>query len=160
LSPRTSPPNSLRPTQSFVSDDFFGLLDEDEGEYSGLVDVGIGRLPVSTTEQAQAAVNKIINTILPGKRNDWQNVLCFIGDDGDNNIHMRDADILAEGIKEKYPVYNIEKIYLDAWPKQAPPWARDILSECCYIRKNKKGALIINYTGHGNELRLADEKYN
>jgi hypothetical protein len=150
--------NSLRPTQSFVSDDFFGLLDDDEGEYSGLVDIGIGRLPVTTPEQAQTLVNKIINYNSPGNKGDWQNILCFIADDGDNNIHMRDADILAEGIKEAYPSFNTEKIYLDAWPKigtslgQRYPEVNLAISE-----RIRKGALIMNYTGHGNELRLADE---
>jgi hypothetical protein len=150
--------NSLRPTQSFVSDDFFGLLDYDEGEYSGLVDIGIGRLPVTTPEQAQVLVNKIINYNVQGKKGDWQNILCFVADDGDNNIHMRDADILAEGIKEAYPAFNTEKIYLDAWPKigtslgQRYPEVNSAISE-----RIRKGALIMNYTGHGNELRLADE---
>jgi hypothetical protein len=150
--------NSLRPTQSFVSDDFFGLLDDNEGEYSGLVDIGIGRLPVATPEQAQTLVNKIINYNTPGKKGDWQNILCFIADDGDNNIHMRDADILAEGIKEVYPSFNTEKIYLDAWPKigtslgQRYPEVNLAISE-----RIRKGALIMNYTGHGNELKLADE---
>ncbi len=156
--PTYQSPYSLRPTRSFVSDDFFGLLDDDEGEYLGLLDIGIGRLPVTTPEQAQAVINKIINYNSAEKKGDWQNVLCFIGDDGDNNIHMRDSDILAEGVKSSYPVYNIEKIYLDAWPKtgtslgQRYPGVNHAISE-----RIRKGALIINYTGHGNELRLADE---
>ena len=150
--------NSIRPTQSFVSDDFYGLLDDDEGEFSGLIDIGIGRFPVSTPVQAQALVNKIIGYDKPDTRGDWQNLLCFIGDDGDNNIHMRDADLLSEGVKVNYPVYNIDKIYLDAWPKtgtslgQRYPAVNDAINE-----RVRKGALIINYTGHGNELRLADE---
>ena len=150
--------NSLQPTQSFVSDDFFGLLDDNEGEYSGLLDIGIGRLPVTTAEQTQSVINKIINYNTPAKKGDWQNVLCFIGDDGDNNIHMRDADLLAREVKQNYPVYNIEKIYLDAWPKigtslgQRYPDVNQAISE-----RIRKGALIINYTGHGSELKLADE---
>ncbi len=156
--PTYQSPNSLSPIRSFVSDDFFGLLDDNEGEYSGLVDIGIGRIPVSTPDQAQSVVNKIINYNSPGKKGDWQNVLCFIGDDGDNNIHMRDADILAQSVSENYPVYNIEKIYLDAWPKtgtslgQRYPEVNRAISE-----RIRKGSLLINYTGHGNELRLADE---
>ncbi len=156
--PTYQSPNSLRPTQSFVSDDFFGLLDDDEGEHMGLVDIGIGRIPVTTPDQAQAVVSKIINYNSPAKKGDWQNVLCFIGDDGDNNIHMRDSDILAGGVKTNYPVFNIEKIYLDAWPKigtslgQRYPDVNRAISE-----RVRKGALIINYVGHGNELRLADE---
>ncbi len=156
--PTYQSPYSLRPTQSFVSDDFFGLLDEGEGEYTGDLNIGIGRIPVSTPEQAKAVVDKIIgynNTVSKG---DWQNMLSFIADDGDNNLHMRDADILAGDIKINYPSFNIEKIYLDAWPKtgtalgQRYPGVNDAISE-----RIRKGVLILNYTGHGNELRLADE---
>jgi hypothetical protein len=150
--------NSLVPTQSFVSDDFFGLLDDDEGEFYGLLDIGIGRLPVTTEAQAQSVVSKIIDYNSAATRGDWQNILCFVGDDGDNNIHMRDADLLAEGVKGNYPVYNVEKIYLDAWQKtgtsigQRYPDVNIAISE-----RIRKGVLIMNYTGHGNELRLADE---
>jgi hypothetical protein len=156
--PTYQSPNSLRPTLSFVSDDFFGLLDENEGEFNGLVDIGIGRLPVSTTEQAQTVVNKIINYNMAGKKGDWQNFIGFIGDDGDNNLHMRQADILAGFIESNYPVYNIDKIYLDAWPRvgtslgQRYPEVNHAIAE-----RIRKGALVLNYTGHGNDLRLADE---
>ncbi len=156
--PTYQSPNSLIPTQSFISDDFFGLLDDNEGEFNGLVDIGIGRLPVTTPGQAQAVVNKIINFNSAVNKGDWQNMLCFIGDDGDNNIHMRDADILAETVKDNYPAFNIEKIYLDAWQKEGTvlgqryPDVNNAIAE-----RIRKGALVINYTGHGNDLRLADE---
>jgi hypothetical protein len=71
---------------------------------------------------------------------------------------MNQADILAERIRNDYPVYNIEKIYLDAWPKigtsvgQRYPGVNNAINE-----RIRKGALIINYIGHGNEFRLADE---
>ena len=54
--------NSLNPTTSFVTDDFFGLLDATdnvEADNSGLVDIGIGRFPVKSTEEAQQIVEKI-----------------------------------------------------------------------------------------------------
>jgi hypothetical protein len=154
--------NSIHPVLSFVSDDFFGLLDEGEGELpggnnlQGLLDIGVGRLPVTTPEQANAVVNKIIG--YESHSGDWQNYLCFIGDDGDFNLHMEQADILAERVRSVYPVFNIEKLYLDAWPRigtsvgQRFPGVNNAISE-----RIRKGALIINYTGHGNELRLADE---
>ena len=157
--------NSLHPVRSFVSDDFFGLLDDDEGESReanrlliGLMDIGVGRIPATTPDQAMAAVNKIIGYEDAASRGDWQNILCFIGDDGDNNLHMEQADFLAERVRSNYPVYNIEKIYLDAWPKigtsvgQRYPDVNRAINE-----RVRKGALIMNYTGHGNELRLADE---
>ena len=151
--------NSLSPVPSYVSDDFFGLLDTDESMISGLLDIGIGRLPVSTVEEAEALVDKIIGYSEPDRQGEWRNVLCFIGDDEDNNVHMRQADELATYVKTRYPAYNINKIYLDAYPQENlatgpryPDVTRAINDQV------NRGALIVNYTGHGGPNGLAHEK--
>lgn len=150
--------NSLRPTLSFVTDDFFGLLDDNEGEYEGLLDIGIGRFPVSTVSQAQTMIEKILRYENKQNTGDWQNYLTFIGDDGDSNIHMQQADFLADYVKDNYSFFNIDKIYLDAYQRisgsggQRYPEANRAI-----LNRINKGTLLINYTGHGNELRLAHE---
>ena len=151
--------NSLAPTRSYVSDDFFGLLDTDESLYNGLLDIGIGRLPASTREEAAAMVEKIISYSDPAHQGDWRNQLCFIGDDEDSNIHMRQADELATFVRNRYPSYNINKIYMDAYQQQKlasgfryPEVTRSINNQV------NQGALIINYTGHGGENGLAHEQ--
>ena len=59
--------SSLNQTTTYISDDFFGLLDDNEGVWSPygggaeLMDVSVGRLPVKSTVEAQAMVNKIIS---------------------------------------------------------------------------------------------------
>ena len=53
--------NSTDPTKSYVTDDYFGLLDSHEGLFvNDLIDIGIGRLPVSNLNQANVIVDKII----------------------------------------------------------------------------------------------------
>src|SRR4030095_2336536 len=51
---------SLDPIRSFPSDDYFGLLDDNEGEEGktliGAVDIAIGRLPSDTPEEADGVV--------------------------------------------------------------------------------------------------------
>lgn len=154
--------NSLMPTESFVTDDFFGLLDATdnvENSNSGLVDIGIGRLPVQSTEEADNIVNKIKTYLNPENRGNWMNSLCFIGDDEDSNIHMRDADRLATKIDTTYPYYFINKIYLDAYPQQSSavyesyPEVNRLISD-----EINNGILIFNYTGHGGENGLAHER--
>ena len=151
--------NSLSPTQSYVSDDFFGLLDTDESMYDGLLDIGIGRLPVSTLEEARDIVDKIISYDDLSTQGSWRNQLCFIGDDDDSNIHMRQADELATYVKENYPAYNIHKIFMDAYPQvdgatgeSYPDVERAINDQV------NRGALIVNYTGHGGPAGLAHEQ--
>lgn len=152
-------PNSLTQSASFVTDDFYGLLDDNEGGYSGLLDVGIGRLPVKDTLEARAMVNKVRWYIDPLNRKDWRNMICFIGDDGDNNIHMQQADELADYVGTNYPAFAIEKIYLDAYQQvvtAAGPTYPDVNQ--AILRRINKGSLIVNYTGHGNEIGLAHER--
>ncbi|MQY79206.1 MAG: type IX secretion system sortase PorU, partial [Bacteroidetes bacterium] len=151
--------NSIRPTQSYVTDDFFGLLDDTEGGSDGLIDIGIGRLPVTTVEEAQEIVDKITRYGNPEAMGDWRNNICFIGDDEDNNIHMRDANTLATFIDTVYPSFNVQKIFLDAYPQVSSPRGESYPEVNTAINNRiNSGALIINYTGHGNERGLAHEQ--
>jgi hypothetical protein len=151
--------NSLSPVSSFVTDDFFGLLDDNEGGSTGLMDIGVGRFPVSTQVQARNAMTKTISYDQPDRMGDWRNTICFIGDDGDYNLHMRQADELADYVETNYPSFSIGKIYLDAYPQVSTPSGARYpdVNEALSQRVNK-GALIINYTGHGGENGLAHER--
>ena len=151
--------NSLSPVSSFVTDDFFGLLDENEGGSSGLLDIGIGRFPVSTYEEAVDLVDKIVSYDQPDRMGDWRNIICFIGDDEDGNVHMSQADELARYVETNYPHFNLAKIYLDAYNQTATPSGNryPAVNEALNQRINK-GALIINYTGHGGARGLAHEQ--
>ena len=154
--------NSLSPTSSFVTDDFFGLLDPTdnvEESNSGLVDIGIGRLPVRSSDEAQQMVDKIESYLNIENKGNWINSICFVGDDEDNNIHMRDADRLAEFVDTTYPHFFINKLYLDAFPQQSSavyesyPEVNRLIND-----EVNNGILIFNYTGHGGETGLAHER--
>ncbi|MDQ3190906.1 MAG: type IX secretion system sortase PorU [Bacteroidota bacterium] len=153
--------NSLEPTSSYVSDDYFGLLDDQEGDWlstSELVDIGIGRFPVKTVAEAQNAVRKIKSYYDPKTLRDWRNFVCFIADDQDNNLHLVQAEFMANNsVKDKN--YNIDKIYLDAYQQISTPGGKRYpeVNEAI-TRRFEKGALIVNYTGHGGEIGLAEER--
>jgi hypothetical protein len=150
--------NSVNPALSFVSDDYFGLLDEGEGEYSGAVDVGVGRIPCISQAEASAAVDKIIHYASTAGLGQWRNVLCFIADDEDGNLHMRDAERLADQVNTDYPSFYTDKIYFDAYPQETTPDERYPGVTAAINDRVKRGALIMNYTGHANEEGLAHEK--
>ncbi len=151
--------NSLSPISSFVTDDFYGLLDEGENISSGLLDIGIGRLPVSNEEEAEIMLNKIINYESPERQGEWRNTIVFIGDDEDNNIHFNQADELARYVEGNYPAFNVNKIYLDAYQQVSTPVGQRYPEVNKAInRQVNKGALIVNYTGHGGTKGLAHER--
>lgn len=151
--------SSLKPTESFCSDDFFSLLDDSEGGASGFEDIGVGRLPARNSTEATTVLNKIKNYITPVTFGDWRNTLCFIGDDEDANQHMNQADALATKIDTAYPAFNIEKIYLDAFQQiSTPEGERYPDVNVAITNRITNGTLILNYTGRGNVHGLANEK--
>jgi hypothetical protein len=108
---------SFHITNSFVTDDFFGFLDDEEGAslQNDRLDIGIGRFPVSTLEEAVKAVDKTELYLKNQEKGRWTTRLTFIGDDGDGNTHMRDADRLTQKIAVSNPEFEIDKIYFDAY---------------------------------------------
>lgn len=166
--------NSISQLVSYTSDDFFALLDPNEGQLTGpeLPDVGIGRLPVRTLEDAKSMVNKVITYSTPGLTNDqnlcagsnssrlgdWRNVLCFISDDQDRNLHQRQSERILAIAQQNNPTYNIDKINSDAYQQISTPGGHRYPEVNDAITKRvEKGALIMNYTGHGGEMGWASE---
>jgi len=153
---------SLRLTGSFATDDFFGLLDADEGgNSSGELDIGIGRFPVTTHEEAKAAVDKVEHYVRRDFEvmRDWRNQFCFIADDGDNNLHLHQAKQLISIADTLSPGIRINKIFSDAFTKIAVPGGKRFPDVNTLINKQvDNGSLIINYTGHGGLIGWSEER--
>ncbi|MBK8847558.1 MAG: type IX secretion system sortase PorU [Bacteroidetes bacterium] len=161
---------------SFVTDDFFGLLDDDEGEVDGTeeVDIGIGRFPVINDQQAATCVDKVINysskpsaIIEEAACNnnattplgDWRNTLCFIGDDEDGVTHVKHADKMALIAAQKAPAYLQDKIYFDSFEQISTPGGERYPAVKDAITKRvERGALLMNYAGHGGETGWSEER--
>ncbi len=157
---------SLNPIDSYNSDDYFGFLENSEGEWiensagNHTLEIGIGRLPVKNVQEAKDVVDKLIyyssskNTL-----GNWRSKVVFVADNGDGNIHQEDADTFAKRINVQNPDYQTNKIYVDAFPLiispdlQRSPEAKKIL-----IQTLQQGVLIMNYNGHGSEDGLTDEQ--
>ncbi len=166
---------SISTTGTYTSDDFFGLLDNNEGgditNTSQQMDIGVGRLPVGTSTEAQDVVNKIKNYKKPAingscmqlnSNNSWRNMITFVGDDldvSDGIVFQNYSENLAESNRSAHPVYNFEKIYLDAF-KQLPTPAGDRYPEVntAILNRINSGALIMNWVGHGGETNWAHER--
>jgi hypothetical protein len=158
--------NSLSPLETYSSDDFFALLEDHEGVWNEspadnhTLDIGVGRIPVRTVEEAQIVVDKLIAYDTHKDRfAGWRKDILFVADDGDWNIHQGDADELAEDIEETYHKFHTNKLYVDEYVQedrasgQISPEAAAALN-----RELNKGYAIVNYTGHGNEYVWMDER--
>ncbi|MEM0994469.1 MAG: type IX secretion system sortase PorU [Bacteroidota bacterium] len=153
--------NSEDPIDAFPSDDYYGLLDEEEGVgLRGDLDIAIGRLPVKSLTEARQVVDKIIRYDTADESlGDWRNRVAFVADDEDNNLHLRDTDFIAKDFKNEQPAFNQEKIYFDAFPQQSTsggegfPDATEAITQTLF-----KGVLAINYLGHGGSQGWAQER--
>lgn len=155
--------NSISSIESYVTDDYFGLLDENEGLFlNDLVDIGIGRFPVSTLEEANILVDKVEQYYHRSSYGSWRNDIAFIADDGDSkdgNTFMRDSDTLANIIADNYDEVNIQKVYLDNYIQESTPGGpRSEAAQNTINNRVNKGALLVNYVGHGGPLGWAQER--
>ena len=151
---------------SYLTDDYFGLLNVGEGhdgrdsdELLGLLDIGIGRLPAKTPEDAQIMVDKILHYhTSPETLGQWRNEICLVADDEDSNMHLTQSEKLATIIDTAYSQINLQKIYLDSYRQESIPGGERYPEVNNAIKaRMEKGALIMNYTGHGGETGWAHE---
>ena len=154
---------SLARAVSYGTDDYYGFLDPTEGDniedINEKLDVGIGRLPVMTVDEATIMVDKIMHYKSPESLGSWRNALTFLADDEDYNTHVEDAEELAEYMTTNYPVYNVDKIFFDSY-QQIPGAGGERYPEVETAIDNKifTGSFIMNYLGHGNEQNWAQER--
>ena len=159
--------NSFSQVNCYVSDDFFCLLDDEEviqkssgssTTYEGKPDVAVGRFPVRTIEDAQTMVDKVISYAHNEHAGAWQNEICIMGDDGNENSHMKTADKVATLIEKNHPNYNVNKIYWDAYQRTSSSTGYSYPDVTRLIKQQiNRGALMMNYCGHGAAYAMSHE---
>ena len=152
--------NSFSATKSYVSDDYYCLLDDNEGGsiLMDKFDAAVGRLSARTAEEAKILVDKIYAYRTNVYAGAWQNTLCFLGDDGDQNRHMQDAETVVDAVKASFSNYDIKKIYWDAYNRVTSSTGNSFPDVTRLIKQQlQTGALVMNYSGHGGPSMLSHE---
>ena len=154
---------------SFASDDFFALMDSNEGnmELTGSergIDIAVGRMIVSSTQQAEEMVNKVLEYHDIKSYGSWRNNYISIADDpdlfktGDKDLQINQNNV-TDAIVANKPFINFKKILMDAYQQvtsaggERYPKAREEMFSAF-----EKGALVFNYLGHGGEDGLSGER--
>ncbi len=174
--------NSINPLRSFVSDDYFVFLDDNEsGVGIDKLDCGIGRIPASDAGEAFTYVSKVRSYLSNNTTTDgdagcigdesgspfgsWRNMLTFVADDTDGNgspfetYHLTGSETLANTLSERHPQYDITKLYMDAFTQVVTPGGeRYPDGEDAIKRRVENGSLLVTYTGHGGERGWAHER--
>lgn len=170
--------NSENHIGALVTDDFYGMLDDSESFLaSDLLDIGIGRLLISDNTMAQQQVNKIEHYMRNGSSlfstattncgtdngastfGDWRTRYVQIADDEEFQFIGEDCEAQYDSVTNNYPVMNCDKIYMDAYQQistaggERYPEVNDAIND-----RVDRGALVINYVGHGGEVGVAEER--
>lgn len=149
---------------SYVTDDYYGMMDANEGSlgFSDQQDVATGRYPVTTIQEAKASVDKTLNYYGKNAFGDWRNTITVVADDPDlasEFVIQETVERISDNISLNKPIFNIKKIYADAYKQQISaggerfPDVNDAISTAV-----ENGTLVIDYYGHGGEDGWAKER--
>ena len=153
--------NSFNAVLCYVDDGFFTRLDDGEGGNpltKDMDDIAVGRFPVTSVDEAKTMVDKTISYAQNSNAGAWQNELMFMGDDGNNNLHMSDENENADYIEALHPEFVLKKVMWDAYTEQASATGHSYPEVSAIIkRQQQNGALIMDYAGHGSAGLIAHE---
>jgi len=152
--------NSVHQSNTYVTDDFFGWLDSSDGasDTGSRMDVGVGRFPCRTAEEAKALVDKselYLTSLDPGK---WKTKVTVVADDGDKNEHLNYAEKIAELIEEQQPGLSLKRIFLESYA--ATTTSTGVFYEGArndFTDAINNGSLFIDYVGHAGYNGLTDD---
>ena len=156
--------NSFSLSSSFISDDFYGMMDANEGGMTNFnkLDIAVGRILADSNERARDLVDKIESYYSESSFGDWRNKIMVISDDVDEpweNIIQSTSNNIADLIQESKPFFNTRKILSDAFQQETSSGGErypEVKNQI--INGIKKGALVVNYFGHGGEDGIARER--
>jgi len=157
--------NSFNLTNAFVSDDFYGMMDSNEGTMitSDRLDIAVGRIIVDSPQQAKEVVDKIDQYHKETALGNWRNNFVLVSDDLDESwerVLQETTDAIGDEVTAEKPFINVTKIHADAFQQQSSSGGEryPAVNEAM-VSAIEKGALVVNYFGHGGEDGLSHERF-
>lgn len=150
---------SLYEIPSYTTDDYFVEVSGNDS----FVDLASGRITVENAQEANDAVDKIIQYETSSDQGSWRNLITLVADDGytGNNIyegpeHTAPSENLANNIIPAS--FDIKKIYMAAYPVEITAAGRRMPTvNTAIVDAINQGTLILNYVGHGSPSQWAQE---
>ena len=152
--------NSVSEVEAYASDDYFAYLDDADGssDVANTLKISVGRLPVNTVDEAEKLVNKLIKFIHDDSYGKWKNQLLFLGDDGDDDMHIRAIDEAAQYVQKNHANFQVNKIYLDAYPQVTNATGESYpMAKTKFDNLLQSGVLFFDYCGHASANSITNE---
>ncbi|OUS02123.1 peptidase C25 [Flavobacteriales bacterium 33_180_T64] len=156
--------NSFSLTSSFISDDFYGMMDENEGQMNiqDRLDIAVGRILADSPQRAKELVDKVEGYYAEEAFGSWRTNFITISDDVDDSweqILQGTTDAIGNEVTGEKPFINVVKIHSDSYQQESTssgeryPAVNKAIKDALEV-----GALVVNYFGHGGEDGLASER--
>lgn len=143
--------NCLSDNSSFTTDDIYAMLSDGAGETieSDYQCIGVGRMPVTSLNDARNVVDKLVSYLNTPINTTWKNRVIMVADDGNQAKFMQHSDqqidkaMATPGGRRAF----FQKVYLDAYERRNStyPGARSDM-----FRMLTEGAVWWNFAGHAN----------
>ncbi len=143
---------------SYVNDDFFGMLEDNSGKTlaSDMLLLGVGRIPCATLSEARSDVDKLINYVKNPDYGPWRNNNLYIGDyyAADNNIHIFQAEGISNIINDELGAgMASNKVYMTQYPiDSSTGFALEAKREL--NSQLKSGQFFMTYVGHAGPIAI------
>ena len=152
--------NTYDMVNSICTDDYFALMDQNEGlNCTGKVDLGVGRIPITTPEQGNAMVAKIKHYAdLSATFGIWKNNHLFMADN-ELKTYATHADTFDQMLDTSWRVAMTKKLYVGSYPVIVTALGDDRIPEAHdkLMDYFDKGFSVFSYTGHGGVKSLTKE---
>jgi hypothetical protein len=161
-----------------VSDDYYGILDDNESmSQNDMLDVGVGRLLISSLDEAKQQVDKIEHYMRNGSDlftnsscqgteesnktfGNWRMHYTQVADDEENGYFIQfDTEPGYTYVTNNHHEMNCEKLYLDAYTQVSGAGGQrypDVFNGIS--REIERGTILFNYDGHGGREGVAEER--
>ena len=148
---------SLSDNDGFCSDDFVAMLGDGSGAdmRRDKLSVALGRIPVTSSDEASSIVDKIIQYAAGAHKTAWKQRFLFIADDGDAGEHLRQSEkMISEFEHSDRQQHLVRKVYVDNYELQGNV---AVMARETMYRHLEEGVVWWNYIGHANETSWTGE---
>lgn len=161
---------SFNPLRSYTSDDYYAFLDDNEGPWVWTegasverVDIGVGRIPARSADEAAAVVRKILHYESAASLGSWRTRVTLVADDNEpgneGSLFLSQAELVGDVAVESAPLVDLNKVFLLSYEEVITAQGRRVPEAATdAVRAIEEGSLVWNYIGHGGPEALADER--
>ena len=154
---------STQPLMSYSSDDYFGIIDSQAGDWENTqpnLQLAVGRIPAKNPDEANMFVQKLIDyQSKPSVATKRPYRFSWVADDGDFSIHMQDAEDFSTSMQSSNLAFDYQKTYLDQFPMEVTNGQyTSTAAKKQVLSLFAQEADFIHFVGHGSESGWTDEK--